>query len=82
MSATILDGKALAHSIQAELAEKVADFTNRTGVVPCLTAVLVGENPASEVYVRNKRKACQRLGVSSDCRLPRRSTTCSCSSGG
>ena len=69
MSATILDGKALAHSIQAELAEKVADFTKRTGVVPCLTAVLVGDNPASEVYVRNKRKACERLGV--DGRLER-----------
>lgn len=69
MSATILDGKALAQRIQAELAEEVADFIENNGVVPCLTAVLVGHNPASEVYVRNKRNACGRLGI--DGRLER-----------
>jgi methylenetetrahydrofolate dehydrogenase (NADP+)/methenyltetrahydrofolate cyclohydrolase len=69
VSATILDGKALAQTIQAELAGQVADFTKRSGVVPCLTAVLVGDDPASEVYVRNKRKACERLGL--DGRLER-----------
>lgn len=63
MSATILDGKALAQQIQAELGEQVADFIENNGVVPCLTAVLVGDNPASEVYVRNKRQACERLGI-------------------
>ena len=69
MSATILDGKALAQRIQAELVEEVADFIQNNGVVPCLTAVLVGHNPASEVYVRNKRNACGRLGI--DGRLER-----------
>ena len=71
MTATILDGKALAHQIQAELAEEVADFIENNGVVPCLAAVLVGEDPASEVYVRNKRRACERLGIESQLhRLP------------
>ncbi|HEY4312337.1 MAG TPA: bifunctional methylenetetrahydrofolate dehydrogenase/methenyltetrahydrofolate cyclohydrolase FolD [Pirellulales bacterium] len=69
MSATILDGKALAQRIQSELAEEVADFIENNAVVPCLTAVLVGHNPASEVYVRNKRNACGRLGI--DGRLER-----------
>jgi methylenetetrahydrofolate dehydrogenase (NADP+)/methenyltetrahydrofolate cyclohydrolase len=69
VSATILDGKALAQKIQAELAEQVADFIENNAVVPCLTAVLVGHNPASEVYVRNKRNACGRLGI--DGRLER-----------
>ncbi len=71
MTATILDGKALAQQIQAELAEEVADFIENNGVVPCLAAVLVGDDPASEVYVRNKRRACQRLGIESQLhRLP------------
>jgi len=69
LSATILDGKQLAQQIQAEVAMEVAEFTRKTGVKPCLTAVLVGENPASEVYVRNKRQACERLGL--DGRLER-----------
>jgi len=63
LSATILDGKALAQRIQGELAEEVADFIENNAVVPGLTAVLVGDNPASEVYVRNKRQACERLGI-------------------
>ncbi len=65
MSATILDGKALALEIQSEIAEAVIDFMQNNAVVPCLAAVLVGANPASEVYVRNKRKACQRVGIES-----------------
>lgn len=63
MTATILDGKALAQEIQAELTEQVADFIENNSVVPCLAVVLVGENPASEVYVRNKRLACERAGI-------------------
>jgi methylenetetrahydrofolate dehydrogenase (NADP+)/methenyltetrahydrofolate cyclohydrolase len=75
LSATILDGKALAQKIQGELAEEVADFIENNGVVPCLTAVLVGDDPASEVYVRNKRLACGRLGI--DGRLERLQATAS-----
>jgi methylenetetrahydrofolate dehydrogenase (NADP+)/methenyltetrahydrofolate cyclohydrolase len=63
VSAIILDGKALADQIEAELATEIASFTSRRGVRPCLAAVLVGADPASEVYVRNKRRACERLGI-------------------
>ena len=66
MSAIILDGQSLAATIQAETAAEVEDFTRRTGVVPCLAAVLVGDNAASDVYVRNKRKACERAGLRSE----------------
>jgi methylenetetrahydrofolate dehydrogenase (NADP+)/methenyltetrahydrofolate cyclohydrolase len=65
MTATILDGKALAAELQAELAVDVADFIANNGVIPLLAAVLVGENAASEVYVRNKRQACERSGMES-----------------
>jgi len=65
MSALILDGKSLAAELQAELTVDVADFIENNGATPCLAAVLVGEDPASEVYVRNKRKACERSGMES-----------------
>lgn len=65
MSATLLDGKALAQEIRAEIAEEVADFIQNNGAVPCLAAVLVGDDPASEIYVRNKQKACERAGIES-----------------
>ena len=56
MTATILDGKALAEQIRAEIAAQTAEFTQQTGVAPCLAAVLVGENPASQVYVRASKR--------------------------
>jgi methylenetetrahydrofolate dehydrogenase (NADP+)/methenyltetrahydrofolate cyclohydrolase len=65
VTATILDGKALAQEIQAEIAQQAAQFHGQSGITPCLAAVLVGENPASQVYVRNKQKACQRVGLES-----------------
>ena len=65
MTATILDGKAMSRSIQAELTEEVAEFIQNNAVVPCLAAILVGEDPTSEVYVRNKRKSCERVGMES-----------------
>ncbi len=61
----ILDGKALAQTMQAEIAARVADFTRKHGLRPGLAAVLVGDNPASQVYVRNKRKACAQVGIAS-----------------
>ncbi|MBX7165035.1 MAG: bifunctional methylenetetrahydrofolate dehydrogenase/methenyltetrahydrofolate cyclohydrolase FolD [Pirellulales bacterium] len=71
MTARLLDGKALAQEIQAEIARDAADFTQATGVQPCLAAVLVGDDPASEVYVRNKRLACERSNLASQLfRLP------------
>ena len=54
MSADILDGKALAQSIQAEIAAEVAQFVQQHGVKPTLAAVLVGHNPASERPVRTR----------------------------
>jgi len=65
MTASILDGKALAERIRTEIAQEVAAFTKSTGVQPCLAAVLVGENPASQTYVRNKQKACESAGINS-----------------
>src|SRR5438132_1372497 len=58
----LLDGKQLAQTMQAEIATEVAA---RAGVKPGLAAVLVGDNPASQIYVRNKRKACQEVGMES-----------------
>jgi methylenetetrahydrofolate dehydrogenase (NADP+)/methenyltetrahydrofolate cyclohydrolase len=65
MPAKILDGKQLAQQIRSELSEEVIEFIQNNAVVPCLAAVLVGEDPASEVYVRNKRKACEAVGIES-----------------
>lgn len=65
MSARILDGRAIAKQVQAEITADAAEFQRQTGVTPRLAAVLVGDDPASEVYVRNKRKACERCGMDS-----------------
>ncbi len=64
MSAQILDGKALAQKIRQEVADEVAAFKQRSEVTPGLSVVLVGDNPASEVYVRNKQSACKAAGMS------------------
>jgi methylenetetrahydrofolate dehydrogenase (NADP+)/methenyltetrahydrofolate cyclohydrolase len=61
----ILDGKKLSQTMQAEIAADVATHFANTGVRPGLAAVLVGDNPASQVYVRNKRKACETAGMNS-----------------
>ena len=63
MTALILDGATLAKTIHAEIAEETQRYVAETSIVPCLAAVLVGEDPASEVYVRNKRRACERVGM-------------------
>jgi methylenetetrahydrofolate dehydrogenase (NADP+)/methenyltetrahydrofolate cyclohydrolase len=63
--ATLLDGKQLAASMQREIANAAADFARRHGIKPGLAAVLVGENAASQIYVRNKRKACEKAGLDS-----------------
>ncbi|MBI1832081.1 MAG: bifunctional methylenetetrahydrofolate dehydrogenase/methenyltetrahydrofolate cyclohydrolase FolD [Planctomycetes bacterium] len=63
--ALILDGKALAQTMQAEIASRVGDFAGKHGFKPGLAAVLVGDDPASQVYVRNKRKACDAVGMQS-----------------
>ncbi len=63
MPALLLDGKQLAQTMQAEIAAESEAFAQKHGVRPGLAAVLVGENPASQVYVRNKRKACEQRGL-------------------
>lgn len=65
MTARKLDGKALAATMRAEIATRVAERTRRGKLPPGLAAVLVGEDPASQVYVRNKHKACQDAGLAS-----------------
>ncbi len=63
MVAKILDGRALAAEIRAEVAAGVIEMQQKHGVTPGLTAVLVGDDPASAVYVRNKRRACDEVGM-------------------
>jgi methylenetetrahydrofolate dehydrogenase (NADP+)/methenyltetrahydrofolate cyclohydrolase len=65
VTAVILDGKKLAQQIQEELREEVADFIENNAETPTLAAILVGQDPASEVYVRNKRTACESVGMES-----------------
>ncbi|WNZ88805.1 bifunctional methylenetetrahydrofolate dehydrogenase/methenyltetrahydrofolate cyclohydrolase [Streptococcus iniae] len=64
--ATIIDGKALAQKMQASLAEKVTDMKKEYGIVPGLVVILVGDNTASQVYVRNKEKSALVAGFKSE----------------
>ena len=65
MPARLIDGKAVAAEYRERVKTDVAAFAARTGVTPHLAAVVVGEHPASAVYVRNKRRACEKAGVAS-----------------
>jgi len=66
LTAKILDGKALAEEIRGEVATGVAEMQQKHSVIPGLAAVLVGDDPASAIYVRNKRRACEEVGMVSD----------------
>jgi methylenetetrahydrofolate dehydrogenase (NADP+) / methenyltetrahydrofolate cyclohydrolase len=71
VSAQIIDGKAIAASVRADVAEQVRAFREQTGRVPGLATVLVGEDPASAVYVGGKQRACAEVGMKAfDIRLP------------
>jgi methylenetetrahydrofolate dehydrogenase (NADP+)/methenyltetrahydrofolate cyclohydrolase len=75
MAATIIDGKAIAGHVRGEVAARVAELVARGRPVPGLAVVLVGEDPASEVYVRNKARATREVGmVSVEHRLPASTT--------
>ncbi len=63
--AKIIDGKEISAQIRAEISEKVKEYNKRTGKLPGLAVVIVGENPASQVYVRNKKRACEQVGFNS-----------------
>jgi methylenetetrahydrofolate dehydrogenase (NADP+) / methenyltetrahydrofolate cyclohydrolase len=65
VTAKLLEGKPLCEAIERELRVEVERFTEQHRRAPCLAAVLVGSDPASEVYVRNKRRACGRVGLES-----------------
>ncbi len=64
-SCQCLDGKALAQKIQTALQHEIAGLTVKAGRPPGLAVLMVGDNPASAVYVRNKEKACDKLGMAS-----------------
>ena len=73
--AEIIDGKKVSEHIRAEIAQGVEKLKGETGITPGLAAVLVGEDPASEIYVRNKRKACANAGMySEEHKLPAETT--------
>ena len=63
MTAQRLDGKRIAEEIRHQVAAEVRQFNEQGGPKPCLAAVLVGEDPASQVYVRNKGRACEAAGI-------------------
>ena len=75
VAATIIDGKAIAQQRREHIASQVSEFIKTTGTTPHLAAVLVGEDPASAVYVRNKQKDCEQVGMHSTLhRLPAETT--------
>jgi methylenetetrahydrofolate dehydrogenase (NADP+) / methenyltetrahydrofolate cyclohydrolase len=65
VSAEIIDGKAIAAKVRGEVARDVEAFTQRTGKRPGLATILVGDDPASAIYVANKRKAAGEVGIES-----------------
>ncbi len=65
MTAKIIDGKAVAKRMRAEIAEDVKKLQEQYGVTPGLATVLVGDNPASQSYVRMKQRACEKVGITS-----------------
>ena len=72
----VIDGKAVAAELRVQVADRVAEFEARHGRVPSLTTILVGDDPASNVYVNNKHKACAEVGIdSADERLPSDTST-------
>jgi methylenetetrahydrofolate dehydrogenase (NADP+) / methenyltetrahydrofolate cyclohydrolase len=65
ISSTLLDGQALAQQIQIELREQIKTLQPQIGRPPGLAVLMVGDNPASAAYVRNKERACARVGITS-----------------
>ena len=66
MAAKLLEGKLFAAKIREEAGRRASELKENTGVTPGLAVIIVGENPASQVYVRNKHKACTELGFHSE----------------
>ncbi len=71
MAAQLIDGKKIAEEVRAEVAQGVGEIREKHGVIPGLTAVLVGDNPASALYVKMKQEAATKAGMhAQDIRLP------------
>lgn len=64
--AKIIDGKAISKQIREEIAAETTEFAKDNGFAPGLAVIIVGEDPASQVYVRNKKKACDEVGFYSE----------------
>ena len=75
MPAKIIDGRPVAQRIQGEIKRAVEDLRAKSGMAPGLGVVLVGDDPASAMYVRMKRRACERAGLRSEARILRASST-------
>ena len=69
MTATIIDGRPVAKRIQEKIKVSASDYHARTGHAPGLGVVLVGDDPASAMYVRMKRRACERVGIVSEAQI-------------
>ncbi|HEY7950087.1 MAG TPA: bifunctional methylenetetrahydrofolate dehydrogenase/methenyltetrahydrofolate cyclohydrolase FolD [Solirubrobacterales bacterium] len=65
MAARVIDGKAVGAAVRARVAEEVAAYEAERGRTPLLVTVIVGDDPASEIYVRNKHRACEEAGMRS-----------------
>jgi hypothetical protein len=64
--AKIIDGKAISAQIRAEIKQKSEEFEKKNGIRPGLAVIIVGDDAASQVYVRNKRRACEEIGYYSE----------------
>ncbi len=75
MGAQILDGKEVAKKVRAQVRREAKIFTEQTGQTPCLAVIIVGEDPASQIYVKNKKLACEKCGfLSREYALPETTT--------
>ena len=75
MTAKVIDGVAMAAEVRSEVAEGVVEMKEKHGVTPGIAVVLVGDNPASAVYVRNKDRAAMEVGMVAEVfRLPAEAT--------
>ena len=71
MAAQLIDGKALSQAVRDRITQDAASLFARCGIKPGLAAILVGDDPASHLYVKNKQKACEAVGIYvADHRLP------------
>ena len=75
MSATLIDGKAVASQVKTAVQERIAERTRQNKRKPGLTVILVGDDAASQVYVGHKRKACEQVGIESNAHILSSSTT-------